>query len=281
MQEDSLRQSMNSPYLSRRKSFSENNPDGLDLDMYDPDCDPALSRSLNHSTGGLHSGIDNCNSSPLGSNRSSPAYFDSDLQVKRSNNSLASLSSHSNSPPSSPYSSQYLDQKTQAVLNDNHGHRRSMPNLSRGTPSGFQLPSHGSNSSLRERNTPSPSYHGQTPARTQTFRVSPNRQLDVRRMQGSDSPSRTLSPNRGTSPQRTYSPQRTISPQRTKMQKNISPGRTMSPQRSGPPPTARTGIPRPGTMSKLPMPRRSSIPSVRRSLATPRTNDESWKDGCY
>ena len=46
--------------------------------------------------------------------KSNPLFL-GELQAKRSNNSLASLSSHSNSPTSSPYGSQYLDQKMQGI----------------------------------------------------------------------------------------------------------------------------------------------------------------------
>lgn len=232
MQEESLRQSFSSPATRR-----------------------ALPRGLAKSTASglsslLHDNAEVSSSSTHSSNRSSPGRFDPDQgysALRRSSNSLASGSSHSNSPPDSPYGSQTLDRRPQ-VPDSSH---RSMPNLAgrlqRPQPhtSETQI-SH--NPRLQPRRSPATGSGLKAPS-------GGSRAISPRRVSRMASPGRTLSPMRGSS--------------------------LAVPSQSSMLPAPKTyGIPRNNSASKLPSPRRSLGTGLRKPSSMAALGD-SWKDGCY
>ncbi|KAK2180661.1 hypothetical protein NP493_433g02005 [Ridgeia piscesae] len=234
MQEESLRQSFSSPATRR-----------------------ALPRGLAKSTASglsslLHDNAEVSSSSTHSSNRSSPGRFDSDMgyaALRRSSNSLASGSSHSNSPPDSPYGSQMLDRRPQ-FSDPSH---RSMPNLAgrlqRAPPQSHTNESQaGHNTRLQPRRSPATGSGLKAPSGA-------SRALSPRRISRMASPGRTLSPMRGSN--------------------------LVVPSQSSMLPAPKTyGMPRNNSASKLPSPKRSLGTGLRKPSSTATLGD-SWKDGCY
>ncbi|XP_013386836.1 SLAIN motif-containing protein 1-like isoform X3 [Lingula anatina] len=179
------------------------------------------------------------NSSPLSSNRSSPGRFEGDPPLRRLSNgvqSTGSLSSGS-SPPDSPYGSQYLETQKEP-------HRRSLPNLSKGT-SNLKSPTSATGS--------------------ETFRV---QAPQVQRPSGMKEPVNHSPTYRPTSP--------AVSGLRQPAKRPVSPAGSGIP---GP----KTGIPRPGRTG-IPSPRRNNYGMTAAGRSGSKNSidsDESWKEGCY
>lgn len=187
--------------------------------------------------------------SPVGSNRSSPARYDSEgmLYTGRHRNSFGS---DNGTPPDSPRG---LPQHSTPNSNTELNHsRRSMPNMSR-----LQYPqpaSHSSDSSLEHQSIGS-------------------------------SDDLHLAPEARSSSSRLQTPGfRAASPSMSGLRQGMAGARAASPQRSGLP-QPRRSIPRPATAggavkSSLPTPRRSQIPSPR-PPSSQGSGEESWRDGCF
>ncbi|XP_064607702.1 SLAIN motif-containing protein 2-like isoform X1 [Liolophura sinensis] len=240
MQEESLRQSLNSPLGSPRKAMKQ--------------------RQLPQMVAVSSNDVEN-SCSPHSSNRSSPGRFEvSDPgHPRRQSGSMMSSGSQDsvNSPPDSPYGSQYLQG------NQPHGRsettRRSLPNLSKSNGMPNRL--HRSDPSIDDGSVEDDDGAGSVDSK----------------LGGRAQPT---------------SSGRASSPSMSGLKQPMMVRRAMSPQRSGLPTPNRSGIPRPasaaGGRSSLPTPtRRSGIPSPRTvgRSHTPIDNftdsDESWKEGCF